>query len=123
MRSDTETFLASEGFCDKRIKSCTRAISKEQRLNVTHTTTSPLSHLLSCLLLSLLLHNLSPAFGCMTYHVWKNHIMRSAAALLFVAAVASASAQDAYNQELRGDRMLSVATVKASKASTKSSKT
>ena len=53
--------------------------------------------------------------------------MRSAAAaLLFVAALASTSAQDAYNQELRGDRerVLSVATAKASKASgSKSSKT
>jgi hypothetical protein len=49
--------------------------------------------------------------------------MRSVA-LLFVAALASASAQDAYNHQLRGDRMLSVATAKASKASSaKSSKT
>ena len=49
--------------------------------------------------------------------------MRSVS-LLFVAALASASAQDAYNHQLRGDRMLSVATAKASKASSaKSSKT
>jgi len=49
--------------------------------------------------------------------------MRSVA-LLFVAALASASAQDAYNHQLRGDRMLSVATAKASKPPTaaKSSK-
>eukprot|EP00984_Skeletonema_dohrnii_P034298 scaffold33521_cov130-Skeletonema_dohrnii-CCMP3373.AAC.4 len=53
-------------------------------------------------------------------------------ALIFAAALATASAQDAYNHQLRGDRFLSVSTkaeketsvaTKAAKSSTKSSKT
>ena len=49
-------------------------------------------------------------------------------ALIFAAALAAASAQDANNHQLRGDRFLSVSTkaekvAKAAKSSTKSSKT
>ena len=62
-------------------------------------------------------------------HLPLNNMRTSA--LIFAAALATASAQDAYNQQLRGDRFLSVSTkaekamsvAKASKSSTKSSKT
>jgi hypothetical protein len=62
-------------------------------------------------------------------HLLLNNMRTSA--LIFAAALATASAQDAYNHQLRGDRFLSVSTkaeksmsvAKAAKSSTKSSKT
>eukprot|EP00984_Skeletonema_dohrnii_P023225 scaffold12303_cov62-Skeletonema_dohrnii-CCMP3373.AAC.1 len=63
-------------------------------------------------------------------HLPLNNMRTSA--VIFAAALATASAQDAYNHQLRGDRFLSVSTkaekatsvaTKAAKSSTKSSKT